>query len=89
VLPLELARDRAGSVVGGGRKQGWPARPRNDRGGAIAQAASMIVFGFLDPVCQIIGVGRIIAELRAAIVYGGRILTVALFATCRASRCRP
>ena len=84
VLPLELARDRAGSVVGGGRKQGWPARPRNDRGGAIAQAASIIVFGFLDAVCQIGGVGRVVAVLQAAVVDRGRILTIALFAACRA-----
>jgi len=59
-------------------------RPRNHCGGAIVQAASMVVSRFLDAVCQIIGVGRVIAVLQAAVVDRGRILTIALFAACRA-----
>jgi len=48
----------------------------------------MIVLRFVDAVSQGIGICWIIAVLKAAIVYVGRVTEVALLAACRAARVR-
>ena len=60
---LELPRHLTGSMLSRDSEEGRPAGPRTHCTGAVAQAASIVVSRFLDAVCQIIGVSRIIAVL--------------------------
>jgi hypothetical protein len=60
--------------------QSTPAGQRNRCAGAIVQAASITVPRFLDAVSQVIRIGRVIAVLRATVVYLGCVLAIALLA---------
>ena len=58
-----------------------PAGQRNSCACAIIQAAPIIVPRFLDTVRQVVGIARVIAVLRVAVVYLGCVLAIALLAT--------
>ena len=62
-LPLKFPRRLLGSMLSSRGEQGRPARQRNHRARAVAQAASIVYFRFLDAVGEIIEVGRVIAVL--------------------------
>ena len=72
----------------GAPRQPPPARRRDHPIGAITKAVLMIVLRFLDAVSQGIGICWIIAVLKAAIVYVGRVTEVAFLAACRTARVR-